>query len=465
MAGNILISLKQRCSPKNRLSILVIAIDALRFLNLRASGMKKPKPRLRLHFHNFEKPHTSKTLETCNDLFLSSDSGVPFLRRLFDLSVRDVETYIRTFYSGQLQSIMTSLDAREWRDLLELMQDRSEYRKEQNAIALMFEHTDVEETLQNITLDKYKFEFNMALLGSSNHTGDTTTAQACKSRIEALFDGGYSPPLHRRRHYQNLSNGSNDNEFDFSIDEADLQELVGSLIEHGVQNEEEGKLAGAYALTLALRGEADSLETATMIETLLRVHSANDPLSGSHARRLNLHAELLLESGDVEKARNLMMTEIPGIVEREFLDLLREDGFFMAAFLKGARSLGPISNLYDIVSTYVPALLNDHHPSQRIAFWTVEWARRIGNSEGETFDRCLEHLRHMQGLEIFQKEAPGVILACEVLHLEAHGFDGFEAASFLDTVISNSSATTKNWLKQHPPNEDDWLAPLNFHYR
>ena len=77
---------------------------------------------------------------------------------------------------------MASLDAREWRDLLELMQDRSEYRKEQNAIALMFEHTNVEETLQNITLDKYKFEFNMALLGSSNHTGDTTTAQACKSR-------------------------------------------------------------------------------------------------------------------------------------------------------------------------------------------------------------------------------------------------------------------------------------------
>ena len=66
---------------------------------------------------------------------------------------------------------MASLDAREWRDLLELMQDRSEYRKEQNAIALMFEHTNVEETLQNITLDKYKFEFNMALLGSSNHTG------------------------------------------------------------------------------------------------------------------------------------------------------------------------------------------------------------------------------------------------------------------------------------------------------
>ncbi|MGB0152089.1 MAG: hypothetical protein ACPF92_07185, partial [Candidatus Poseidoniaceae archaeon] len=82
-----------------------------------------------------------------------------------------------------------------------------------------------------------------------------------------------------------------------------------------------------------------------------------------------------------------------------------------------------------------------------------------------TFDRCLEHLRHMQGLEIFQKEAPGVILACEVLHLEAHGFHGFEATSFLETVISNSSATTKNWLEQHPPNEEDWLAPLNFNYR
>jgi len=410
-------------------------------------------------------PYIQNALKTCNDLFLSSDSGVSFLRRLFDLSVRDVETYIRTFYSGQLQSIMSSLTAREWRELLELMQDRSEYRKEQNAIALMFEHTDVEATLQNITLDAYKFEFNMALLGSSNHTGDTTTAQTCKSRIEALFDGGYSPLLHRRRHYQNLSNGSNDNEFDFSLDEADLQELLESLSEHGVQNKEEGKLAGAYALTLALQGEADSLETATMIETYLREHSANDPFGGNHARRLNLQAELLLESGDVEKARNLMMTEIPDIVERDFRDLLREDGFFMASFLKACALSGSDQQLYEIVSTYVPALLNDHHPSQRIAFWTVEWARRIGNSEGETFDRCLEHLRHMQALEIFQKEAPGVILACEVLHLEAHGFDGFEAKSFFESVIANSSATTKLWVEQHPPNDEDWLAPLNFNYR
>jgi cold shock CspA family protein len=410
-------------------------------------------------------PYIQNALKTCNDLFLSSDSGVPFLQRLFDLSVRDVETYIRTFYSGQLRSIISSLTAREWKKLLDLMQDRSEYRKEQNAIALMFEHTDVQATLQNITLDAYKFEFNMALLGSSNHTGHTTTAQTCKSRIEALFDGGYMPPLHRRRHYQNLSNGSNDNEFDFSLDEADLQELLESVIEHGVQNEEEGKLAGAYALTLALQGEADSLEMATMIETYLREHSADDPLGGNHARRLNLHAELLLESGDVEKARNLMMTEIPGIVERDFRDLLREDGFFMAAFLKACALSGSDQQLYEVVSTYVPALLNDHHPSQRIAFWTVEWARRIGNSEGETFDRCLEHLRHMQALDIFQKEAPGVILACEVLHLEAQGFGEFEAKAFIKTVIANSSATTKLWVEQHPPNDEDWLAPLNFNYR
>jgi len=202
-----------------------------------------------------------------------------------------------------------------------------------------------------------------------------------------------------------------------------------------------------------------------MIETYLREHSANDPFGGNHARRLNLQAELLLESGDVEKARNLMMTEIPDIVERDFRDLLREDGFFMASFLKACALSGSDQQLYEIVSTYVPALLNDHHPSQRIAFWTVEWARRIGNSEGETFDRCLEHLRHMQALEIFQKEAPGVILACEVLHLEAHGFDGFEAKSFFESVIANSSATTKLWVEQHPPNDEDWLAPLNFNYR
>ena len=39
------------------------------------------------------------------------------------------------------------------------------------------------------------------------------------------------------------------------------------------------------------------------------------------------------------------------------------------------------------------------------------------------------------------------------------------AAFFYELVKNNSQPSTIEWLKKHPPSEDDWLAPLNFNYR
>jgi len=41
----------------------------------------------------------------------------------------------------------------------------------------------------------------------------------------------------------------------------------------------------------------------------------------------------------------------------------------------------------------------------------------------------------------------------------------FEADKFYSMVKQNSQETTRAWLEQHPPNEEDWLAPLNSNYR
>ena len=67
---------------------------------------------------------------------------------------------------------------------------------------------------------------------------------------------------------------------------------------------------------------------------------------------------------------------------------------------------------------------------------------------------------------IFDHDAPGVILACELMDLESRGYElNFDTHMFFEMVKSNSQPSTLEWLEKHPPNEDDWLALLNFNYR
>ena len=55
----------------------------------------------------------------------------------------------------------------------------------------------------------------MALMGCSNHSGDTDRSQFCKINIGELIDSEFKLYEQQRMHFLNLSNGANDNEFDF----------------------------------------------------------------------------------------------------------------------------------------------------------------------------------------------------------------------------------------------------------
>jgi hypothetical protein len=68
-------------------------------------------------------------------------------------------------------------------------------------------------------------------------------------------------------------------------------------------------------------------------------------------------------------------------------------------------------------------------------------------------------------LSNFKTDAPGVILACELQDLESRGLIKFDSEAFLDRVLNNSHEETREWVKAHWPDEEDWLRPLNFNYR
>jgi hypothetical protein len=59
----------------------------------------------------------------------------------------------------------------------------------------------------------------------------------------------------------------------------------------------------------------------------------------------------------------------------------------------------------------------------------------------------------------------GVIISCELLDLKHRGLTEIDAETYLENVLKNSHESTRKWVAKHPPNEEDWLAPLNFNYR
>jgi hypothetical protein len=79
---------------------------------------------------------------------------------------------------------------------------------------------------------------------------------------------------------------------------------------------------------------------------------------------------------------------------------------------------------------------------------------------------CFQHLIDLTGVPLFTHDAPGIILSCELLDLVSRGYKtDLDVAKFYKSVIEHSQETTKEWVNIHPPNDEDWLAPLNFNYR
>lgn len=136
----------------------------------------------------------------------------------------------------------------------------------------------------------------------------------------------------------------------------------------------------------------------------------------------------------------------------------------MASFLKlCALSKQNISTLESLAPS-IPGLINNRHPSQRIAYWTVRWIHSLEGGFNDLEQICIESLNQLKQVPLFTHDAPGVILACELLDLESKGY-AIEGKAFFDIVKENSQPSTQAWLEQHQPCSDDWLAPLNFNYR
>ena len=171
-----------------------------------------------------------------------------------------------------------------------------------------------------------------------------------------------------------------------------------------------------------------------------------------------------MDPGDFVGAKQVLETELPNAISTE-QSTLCNDRYYLAALLKSCALSGAKKQEFTKHSKHVSGLLHDWHPSQRIAYWCARWASEIGQVTSPVVKQCCNHLIGLMEVPLFTHDAAGVILACELLDLKFRGLIDVDADSFMQQVLSNSAKSTREWVAAHPPNVDDWLAPLNFNYR
>ena len=394
-------------------------------------------------------PFRQKSLNgTINVLLKDSSRPLRFLQSLHSIDANDLAEYVRPYMGGAIKDALNSLNADDWQDLLEHIDTYSRDKKGQRATALIHGFIETDKVLSN--LDGYEstqFDLLRMMLGTSNHRGAMAEGIRCKHKAEQMLGDGFSPTHDKLLKFQNLLPGLKDNMFDFDVDISSIPRYSNSI------SKGEMHKLGTIAQTLGLIGGEENLELAIEIERNLVRHGDDR----RHIRRHSvLLSELLIEQKEYQSAI--------GILDKLSYD--SQDSFWFATRIKCiALSQQNLSIEKNIISDMINTL-DDDHPSQRIAYWYTRWSLDNASPDKELENICVNHLCNLTEVPLFSHDAPGVILACELLDLSSRGVDlSIDATEFYTLVRANSQPSTLNWLKANEPNQIDWLAPLNFNYR
>ena len=394
-----------------------------------------------------------------------------FLKSLSDISKKDIRDYVRPFFGGAIIEARDSLSNSEWQKLFEHFKNTAEIIDGQHAAEMIVANLDVDSMVDIFPKEMEKYIFLKSVLGSSNHVGTTKVANKCKVYIDELLDNGLKLSKREKKKLKTLQAGANDNQFDWAHI-TDFDELAEDADQDDVLDwdEETQHYFGSQALSRALRNNITDLDEALEIENKLRSIHQKD---WEYRRRYIYYSELLMMKSEFEEAKRVLEIEFPNHIGEDDNKSHLSDSYYLASLLK-ACALSSSTELFQEYSKLVLKSLDEKHPSQRIAYWYSRWVNQLLQSEPQEFvdkidlsilESCLAHLLSLKNYDFFKKEAPGVILACELIDLNKRGLIEEEHESFLEQVLANSEVFANEWVENNYPNEEDWLAPLNFNYR
>jgi hypothetical protein len=378
-----------------------------------------------------------------------------FLKSLSNLPSEDIRDYVEPFFSSAIPEALSSLKQTEWQDLLEHIDNTSSGKQGQRATALMHNHIDFEATLIKLERQSDQFDLLRMMLGTSNHRGAISQGIKCKEKCEEMIASGFSPTDEKLRKFHNLLPGLRDNMFDFSNLDEEIPDYSSDMSDPQIH------FLGTKAQSLGLTGIPEYRKLAIQIEEKLSEHGDD---RRHHKRHFILLAELLLDEGNrIDEAQILLEQLSKKLLESE--EELLSDSYYVATLLKMYALSKADKSVFTSKTKTVLSLLDDDHPSQRIAYWCARWAIEIGESDTPLAKDCFQHLLDLTEVPLFTHDAPGVILSCELFDLVNRGYStDFNVDDYHQMVLDNSQESTKEWVLSFAPNEEDWLAPLNSNY-
>ena len=442
-------------------------------------------------------------------------SPLQFLKGIAGVNTKDQQDYVDSFLNSTISNSISELTSADWQDLLQHIKTTSNSEEGQKASIRILSFVNIRDIMQKLQHDIDKFDLLMSMIGTAGHIGATREGLDCISHIEDLFQNGLEVEPDRLLDFKNLKGGTMNNIFDF-------EHICETEIPSGALSRSQMHYYGSQANARALRNNPATAKTALanldkktlkqlqsdaidlgikipgvgwakacppggkkndIIEALYNHAPGSDSLSDweyswkfeSHLRNKTTEehsiirreiykAELLNQNKQSDDALNILQTvsEVNSL-SKSFSDLLG-DGFFLAALLKSSALSKLDRTKFDQYTTKVPGLLSNYHPSQRIAYWCIRWAHELGILDNPLVEQCIDHMNGLTKIPVFTHDAAGLILACSLLDLESKEIVN-NGKEFFDSVIRNSHPSTINWINKHPPNKDDWLAPLNFNYK
>ena len=442
-------------------------------------------------------------------------SPLQFLKGISGVNTKDQQDYVDSFLKSTISNSISELTSADWQELLQHIKATSNSEVGQKASIRILSFVNLKAVMKTLQHDIDKFDLLMSMIGTAGHIGATSEGLDWISHIESLFEKGLEVEPDRLLDFKNLKGGTMNNIFEFD-------HICETEIPSGALSRSQMHYYGSQANARALRNkpagtknslkelskktvkelQSDAIELGIkipgigwekacppsgkkndIIESLKNYDSGSDSLSDweyswkleSHLRKKTTEensiirreiykAELLNQNENSNDALNVLQTisEVNSL-SKSFSDLLG-DGFFLAALLKSSALSKLDRTKFDHYTSKIPGLLSNYHPSQRIAYWCIRWAHELNILNNPLVEQCIEHMNDLRKIPVFTHDAAGLILACSLLDLESKGIIN-NGKEFFDSVVRNSHPSTINWLKKHPPNEDDWLAPLNFNYR
>ena len=194
---------------------------------------------------------------------------------------------------------MDSLNVDEWQDLLEhIDKNSSESKKGQRVTALIHDYIDIDKSLEKLEYSEYvQFDLLRMMLGTSNHRGAMAEGLRCKQICEKMFESGFEPTYEKRKKFENILPGLQDNMFNFNLENIEIPEY-----DKKMETQEIHKL-GTIAQSLGLSGIEDNLDVAIQIESSLANHGDDRYHKARHSILL---AELLTDKNEYSKAKEIL---------------------------------------------------------------------------------------------------------------------------------------------------------------